>query len=98
MTLDSRLAQQTMDRWAAEKLEAARSRLFNMGSAISGTTRWLNVRKLGPRVGLFPGVRKVDEDTVRLQVKWKTANKGIRRITARNLKEAKRHIWTSWAK
>ena len=96
MDLDSRLAQETVGRWVGNKAEDANTWTLNMGYAISGMTRKLNFQKFGPRGAIFPSVRKQDDGSVLLAIKWVTAKRGFRRIVERNLKVAKRHIWTTW--
>ena len=42
-----------------------------------------------------PSVRQIGDD-VRLRIRFKKANKGLRKIARRSLSEASRHIWTRW--
>ena len=94
--LDSRLAEKAIERWSGERREAADAWLLNMGFAISGMTRWLNVRKISPRVGVFPSVARTGADEVRLRIKWRRANRGLRKLVARSLRLAKRRTWSEW--
>ena len=95
MKLDSGRAMETASEWVETKSEAASSHLTNMGYAIAGMTRKLNFEKFGPRGAIFPSVRK-DGSEVRLQIKWVRANRGFRKIVARHIGQAKRHIWSRW--
>ena len=69
--------------------------LMSMGYAISGNTQWLNRNQTGGRLNVYPSVRKTPEG-VRLNITWRRANRGTRRIVAKNLRVAKRHIWGAW--
>ena len=69
--------------------------LMSMGYAISGNTQWLNRRQTGGRLNVYPSVRKRPEG-VRLQIKFRRANRGTRRIVAKSLSGARRHIWDRW--
>ena len=76
--LDSRRAQQAISRWVDKKTGDADAWLLNMGYAISGMTRWLNVRKIGPScrgVSVGPKTNRFCS----LQIKWSRANRGLRR-------------------
>lgn len=69
--------------------------LMKMGYAISGNTQWLNRRQTKGRLNIYPSVRK-QPDGVRLDIRWRKANRGTRRLVAKNLSVAKRHTWTKW--
>ena len=69
--------------------------LMSMGYAISGNTQWLNQQATGGRLNIYPSVRKTPEG-VRLNVTWRKANRGTRRLVAKSLIVAKRHIWDRW--
>ena len=69
--------------------------LTNMGYAISGTTESLNRQKTDGRLTMYPSVRRVG-DNVKLQIKFKTANAGARKIARRSLAGASRYIWARW--
>ena len=69
--------------------------LENMGYAISGNTQWLNRRQTKGRLNIYPSVRKTP-DGVRLNITWRKANRGTRRLVAKNLIVAKRHVWNRW--
>ena len=82
-------------RFAEESKAEAHDWLMNMGYAISGNTQWLNQQKTRGRLNVYPSVRKVPGG-VRLNVKWRRANRATRRLVAKNLNVAKRHIWGRW--
>ena len=69
--------------------------LLNMGYAISGNTQWLNQQATGGRLNVYPSVRKTP-DGVRLQIKFRRANSGTRRLVVKGLSGARRHIWDTW--
>ena len=69
--------------------------LMSMGYAISGNTQWLNRHQTDGRLNIYPSVRK-RPDGVRLNITWRKANRGTRRLVAKNLIVAKRHIWGAW--
>ena len=69
--------------------------LMSMGYAISGNTQWLNRHATGGRLNIYPSVRK-QPGGVRLNITWRKANRGTRRIVAKSFTVAQRHIWTRW--
>ena len=71
--------------------------LMNMGYAISGNTQWLNSYRTDYRLNVYPSVRKLP-DGVRLQIKWRKANRGTRRLVAKNMLAAKRAQWDWWTR
>ena len=71
--------------------------LMNMGYAISGNTQWLNRRQTRGGLNIYPSVRKRPEG-VKLQIKWRKANRGTRRLVAKNLIVAKRAQWDWWTR
>ena len=68
---------------------------MSMGYAISGNTQWLNQHATGGRLNVYPSVRKTPEG-VRLNVRWRKAHRGTRRLVAKSLIVAKRSIWVRW--
>ena len=98
MSLDggSKVAAAT-DEFVADVKVEAHGWLMNMGYAISGNTEWLNKRQTHGGLHVYPSVRKMPEG-VRLQIKWRKANRGTRRIVAKNLIVAKRAQWAWWTR
>ena len=47
------------------------------------------------RLNIYPSVRKTP-DGVRLNITWRKANRGTRRLVAKNWSVAKRHVWNRW--
>ena len=82
-------------RFVEDSSAQAHEWLMNMGYAISGTTQSLNQQATGGSLNVYQSVRKVPGG-VKLQVKWKRANRGTRRLVAKNLGLAKNSIWSRW--
>ena len=71
--------------------------LMNMGYAISGNTQWLNRRQTRGGLNIYPSVRKRPEGVL-LQIKWRKAHRGTRRLVAKNMLTAKRAQWAWWTR
>ena len=69
--------------------------LKNMGYAISGTAGSRTRQQTNNRLHMYPSVRHIGDD-VRLQIRFKKANAGARKIARRALSDASRHIWSRW--
>ena len=85
------------EEFIAESAVEAHDWLMNMGYAISGNTQWLNRHQTDGRLNVYPSVRKMT-DGVKLQIKWRKANRGTRRLVAKNLSAAKRAQWNWWTR
>ena len=93
--LDSRKAEAAIERWVGDKRGEAVDWLQHMGYGISGTVGWLNTRKSGGHINAYPSVRR-DGDSVRLAIRWRSAGRRVRRLSAKSLLVAKRHVWRRW--
>ena len=82
-------------RFVDDSQAEARAWMKNMGYAISGATESLNRQKTAGRLHMYPSVRAIGDD-VRLQIRFKKANAGARKIARRSLAAASSHIWNKW--
>ena len=69
--------------------------LRDMGYAISGTAGSRLRQRTNNQLHMYPSVRQIGDD-VRLQIKFKKAKAGARKLARRSLSAASRHIWNRW--
>ena len=88
---------ESTDAFVEDTKSEAHDWLMNMGYAISGNTQWLNRHQTDGRLNIYPSVRKRPEGVL-LNIKWRRANRGTRRLVAKNLLTAKRAQWAWWTR
>ena len=84
-----------VDEFVAEAKAEAGERLKNAGYAISGAAGAKMRARTHNRLHMYPSVRKIGDD-VRLQIKFKDAKPGARKLARKSLAEASHTIWGKW--
>ena len=84
-----------VDEFVAEAKADAGERLKNAGYAISGAAGAKMRARTHNRLHMYPSVRRIGDD-VRLQIRFKDATPGARKLARKSLVEASSSIWGKW--
>ena len=85
-----------VEEFVAEAKTESSDWLKNMGYAISFTAGARLRQKTSDQFHMYPSVRKTPDGNVKLQIRFKKANAGTRKLARRSLAEASNHIWNRW--